>query len=536
MKKLSKCFAVCLVVLICGLIPSSLLAQTDTILVRYGNNHANTMNVAINQRDTVGVFVWTNGQYVADANLVLGVADQYIDSLLSVSEGSILYPLSDWDIKEFTSPYGSPPNPVGWSSQALFGWARIAPDSEAPWLMTISVTRIANFVVKTANDSLNIGDDAIAIGPGLTPQQGPSNAGDTLGNAGFVVDEEFSPFHFTGGGYVEGHVTNVSSNPVEGVNVTVTQTGKETYTDSEGFYHIGHYPANNLTFTFTHPEYQSFSANANVVLNQTTTLNATLHRLGIISGTVIDHDGDPIAGVNVAAGQVSDVTDDSGIYRLAGLTAGNYNVSFTHADYVDTTVNGVVAQIDQITTLNITLHVLGGITGTVTDTTGAAIEGVLIEILTLGRQTNSNAQGRYTFNDVNPGTYSLKFTHPDYDSLIITGVQVAYDVMTTVNASLDRGTGIDDPFNGPLAYSLRQNYPNPFNAETAIEYSIPTDAHVTLEIYDLLGRRVAVLVNDSQSAGHHKAIWNAGPLTSGMYFYRIQAGDFADQKSMMLLK
>ena len=536
MKNLTKCFAACVVLFVLLMVPSSLFGQTDSIIVRYGNNHADQMDVDLNQHVTVGMFVWTNGEYVADINLVLGTSNQYVDSLLGQTEGELFSPLTEWQICEFSDVHSSPPNPEGWSSQALFGWARYSPDSDAPWLRTVAMTRVANFVVKTALDSLNIGDDAIAIGPGLTPTQGPSNAGDTLGGVGFMVHEEFSWFHFIGGGYVEGTISDTHNSPIEGVNVTVEQTGKTTYSDAEGFYHIGHYPMNGLTFTFTHPEYQSFSTDVDVTADQTETVDVTLHRLGIISGTILNASDQPIAGVLVSTGELSTVTSDDGTYSLTGLDPGTYNVNFTHADYVDTLVTGVSAQIDVVTTLDLVMHQLGGITGTVTDTTGTPIEGVLVELVGQGEQTNTNAGGGYTLDGIAPGTYSLRFTHPDYDSLVVNDVVVAYDVMTTVNASLDPGTGIDDDYNRPLDYSLRQNYPNPFNAETSIEYSIPKDAYVSLEIYDLLGRRVAVLVNQQQPAGIHKVTWNAGSMTSGMYFYRIQAGDFNSQKSMMLLK
>ena len=88
----------------------------------------------------------------------------------------------------------------------------------------------------------------------------------------------------------------------------------------------------------------------------------------------------------------------------------------------------------------------------------------------------------------------------------------------------------------PIVYSIKQNYPNPFNAITTIEYGLPEDATVTIDVYDLLGRRVASLVDGFQNAGYHTVSWNAANMTSGMYFYKIQANDYVEQKSMMLLK
>ena len=88
----------------------------------------------------------------------------------------------------------------------------------------------------------------------------------------------------------------------------------------------------------------------------------------------------------------------------------------------------------------------------------------------------------------------------------------------------------------PNTYSLNQNYPNPFNPSTKINYNIPVTNFVTLKIYDVLGKEVASLVNEKQSAGSYTVDFFAGNLSSGVYFYRIKSGDFIQTKSMMLLK
>ncbi len=90
-------------------------------------------------------------------------------------------------------------------------------------------------------------------------------------------------------------------------------------------------------------------------------------------------------------------------------------------------------------------------------------------------------------------------------------------------------------------FDLRQNYPNPFNPTTTIEYSIPNvgTAHelsVHLIVYDILGREVATLVNEKQTAGAYSVIFNANGLTSGVYFYRLKAGNYSAIKKMILLK
>lgn len=88
----------------------------------------------------------------------------------------------------------------------------------------------------------------------------------------------------------------------------------------------------------------------------------------------------------------------------------------------------------------------------------------------------------------------------------------------------------------PTTFALAQNYPNPFNPSTVIEYALPTDSRVILKVYDALGQEVATLVDEFQPAGYRSVVWNGKNLATGVYFYRIKAGDFSDVKRMVILK
>jgi hypothetical protein len=88
----------------------------------------------------------------------------------------------------------------------------------------------------------------------------------------------------------------------------------------------------------------------------------------------------------------------------------------------------------------------------------------------------------------------------------------------------------------PSQFTLLQNYPNPFNASTVIRYSLPEPSQVTIKIYDILGRRVEPLIDDKQQAGYHQITWNAAERSSGIYLYRIQAGDNTETRKMLLVK
>jgi ligand-binding sensor domain-containing protein len=88
----------------------------------------------------------------------------------------------------------------------------------------------------------------------------------------------------------------------------------------------------------------------------------------------------------------------------------------------------------------------------------------------------------------------------------------------------------------PTRYSLSQNYPNPFNPSTTILYALPEATHVKLEVYNMLGQRVKVLIEETQEAGYYGVVFDANQLPSGVYIYRIKAGEFVDVKKLVLIK
>jgi len=85
-------------------------------------------------------------------------------------------------------------------------------------------------------------------------------------------------------------------------------------------------------------------------------------------------------------------------------------------------------------------------------------------------------------------------------------------------------------------YSLLQNYPNPFNSTTKIKYQIPELSFVTFKVYDVLGNKITILVNEEKPAGSYEVEFTAKDLPSGIYFYQLKAGNFAETKKMILLK
>jgi hypothetical protein len=88
----------------------------------------------------------------------------------------------------------------------------------------------------------------------------------------------------------------------------------------------------------------------------------------------------------------------------------------------------------------------------------------------------------------------------------------------------------------PKEFALHQNFPNPFNPSTLIKYQLPFATHVTLKLFDMLGREVTTLVDETKPAGEYATRLDARSLSSGVYFYRMSAGSFTDSKKLVLLK
>jgi hypothetical protein len=122
-------------------------------------------------------------------------------------------------------------------------------------------------------------------------------------------------------------------------------------------------------------------------------------------------------------------------------------------------------------------------------------------------------------------------------------VIIGNSVNQNIASGCDNGTinvfvkTLVDDINGlPKAYALYQNYPNPFNPRTYVRYAICDVSHVSLEVYDISGKIVATLVDEVKQPGEYIATWDAMSITSGVYFYRLVAGDYVSTKKFLLLK
>jgi hypothetical protein len=137
-----------------------------------------------------------------------------------------------------------------------------------------------------------------------------------------------------------------------------------------------------------------------------------------------------------------------------------------------------------------------------------------------------------TIHIIEPNWRALK------DSMLIILVDIGNDGTIDDTLRLQNGlTNVQDRSSlVPSEYKLYQNYPNPFNPVTAIRYQLPVSSHVTLKVFDLLGREVATLVNENKKPGSYEVEFDGSKLPSSMYFYRLQAESFVETKKLLLLK
>lgn len=132
------------------------------------------------------------------------------------------------------------------------------------------------------------------------------------------------------------------------------------------------------------------------------------------------------------------------------------------------------------------------------------------------------------------GQVKIRFRLTSDPSLQNTGWWVDDITLTNYCGSLVGISGNDPML--PNIFALNQNYPNPFNPATVIKYQLPRSSFVRIKIFDILGKEVAVLVNETIDAGYHQVEFNGSDLASGLYLYKIEADGFTDVKKMMLVK
>ena len=246
---------------------------------------------------------------------------------------------------------------------------------------------------------------------------------------------------------------------------------------------------------------------------------------------IIEKDGEIFAGTN------------SGVFQLNGFNWDAKNTGLTNTNI--TALN----TIDSILIAGTSQGSVGGIyisSDNGNNWTLSLTEPWVTSILVIGSNIFIGGYGNGVWRSTNKGNTWTQindgFGSGAYNVLSL-GVDNQYLFAGTSGSSIWRRplsqvvTDVNENVNlHPSEYSLEQNYPNPFNPSTTITFSIPTSEFTTLKVFDVLGNEVTTLVNEEKPAGSYEAEFSAVGFSSGLYFYKMQAGSFVEIKKMILIK
>jgi hypothetical protein len=159
---------------------------------------------------------------------------------------------------------------------------------------------------------------------------------------------------------------------------------------------------------------------------------------------------------------------------------------------------------------------------------------------TLDTLYNSGTEGPVTitsqdFQNINPGDSAIVYYGMAFGSSFVS-VKAGLDSLSAKYNSILTSVTKNNVNNSPTNFKLNQNYPNPFNPSTTISFSIPVQENVSIVIYNILGMKVATLLNEVKAAGNYTLNFNARNLPSGIYFYKLESGSYTSVKKMILIK
>jgi hypothetical protein len=165
------------------------------------------------------------------------------------------------------------------------------------------------------------------------------------------------------------------------------------------------------------------------------------------------------------------------------------------------------------------------------------IAGVYVQAMGTAIDDYTDSDGTYSLEGLGAGNYDVGFIHPQYQSVNKLAVPATLDFATWLYVVMDPLAETDESGpSTPRRFTLLQNYPNPFNANTTIRFILEKSRNVNLTVYDLLGQKIHTIFEGNMQAGVHSVDFDASSLSSGVYFYRLKAGDMVETKRMVLLK
>jgi hypothetical protein len=373
-------------------------------------------------------------------------------------------------------------------------------------------------------------------------------------------------------GSISGMVMDTAGVGIPGANVEARKLGMpynlHTRTDSTGAYTLtqviaGSYRLRAFKHGFAHGMYPD-----SVVVAEGQAVAGINIVLGIvpppfngsIAGTVTaDSTGAPIGhAVVVAIGGNGHrmfrytFTDDNGTYTLDGLSNIPYKVFSAARGFVGefynnvTNINDATPVTPNATGINFALatsnpgpRALGGYVSTpdgicAGSVVYASVNGQIVDI------TVSDLDGYYSFEGIEPSTFTVSVVSVDGDGQIDQPVDAAFSDVGNANIVITPlSTGDVVPI--PTTSSLAQNYPNPFNAQTMIAFNLATAGNVQLDVFNMIGQKVTTLIDGNYNPGTYNVIWNGrdaagNVVSSGIYYYRLNSDGLTQTMKMTLLK
>lgn len=384
------------------------------------------------------------------------------------------------------------------------------------------------------------------------------------------------------GYYLSGRVTDSQGAGVGQVDLDVddSETGERIPTPRDDTDANGNYlvvvPAGVFDVTYEPPPGVRKTAEVlpQIEVAGDVVLNVSLEEGYFLSGFVVDEGGSGVTAVDLDVEDIQtgetvptarDNTDDTGHYSIV-VPAGTFSIVFdpgTRDDLAAARLDSVVVGGDLVLE-TVTLLYGVSLSGTVTSSSGDPVANANLDVVDPGTSKslptphdNTDASGHYQVT-VPPGTYDLLMKPPPGSGLLeklLPSVPVPND--TTVDFVLDDATGIgsggSEETEGrlPAVFTLSQNYPNPFNPRTTITFTIQADEksgaegeerdRIHLEVFDLRGHRMKVLVDGTLLPGTHTVVWDGRdergmPVSSGVYLYELRCGSYRALRKMSVMK